>query len=182
MRTIHSDDVDGLGRRDAEPLGEEAAGRPVELARDRLQREREVEALERSLYERLGGIEAITAVARAFEDRAAKDDRINQKFARTNLDRLTKEFVDQLCQDTGGPCTYMGLNMRQAHTNMGVTSGEWDAFIEDLVATLNDFNVGKAEQDELLDNLRPMRAEIVEVDSPQVGTPLPSAFTPAPPL
>jgi len=174
--------VDGLGRRDAEPLGEEAAGRPVELARDRLQREREVEALERSLYERLGGIEAITAVARAFEDRAAKDDRINQKFARTNLDRLTKEFVDQLCQDTGGPCTYMGLNMRQAHTNMGVTSGEWDAFIEDLVATLNDFNVGKAEQDELLDNVRPMRAEIVEVDSPQVGTPLPSAFTPAPPL
>jgi len=138
--------------------------------------------LERSLYERLGGIEAITAVARAFEDRAAKDDRINQKFARTNLDRLTKEFVDQLCQDTGGPCTYMGLNMRQAHTNMGVTSGEWDAFIEDLVATLNDFNVGKAEQDELLDNVRPMRAEIVEVDSPQVGTPLPSAFTPAPPL
>ena len=138
--------------------------------------------MERSLYERLGGIEAITAVARAFEDRAAKDDRINQKFARTNLDRLTKEFVDQLCQDTGGPCTYMGLNMRQAHTNMGVTSGEWDAFIEDLVATLSDFNVGKAEQDELLDNVRPMRAEIVEVDSPQVGTPLPSAFTPAPPL
>jgi len=141
-----------------------------------------VEALERSLYERLGGIEAITAVARAFEDRAAKDDRINQKFARTNLDRLTKEFVDQLCQDTGGQCTYTGLNMRQAHTNMGVTSGEFDAFMQDLVATLNDFNVGKAEQDELLNNLRPMRAEIVEVESPQVGTSLPSAFTPAPPL
>ena len=138
--------------------------------------------MERSLYERLGGIDAIMAVARAFEERAAKDDRINQKFARTNLNRLTKEFVDQLCQDTGGPCTYTGLNMRQAHTNMGVTSGEWDAFMEDFVATLNDFNVGKAEQDELLNNLRSMRAEIVEVDSPQVGTLLPSAFTPAPPL
>ena len=138
--------------------------------------------MEPSLYERLGGIEAITAVIRALEDRAAKDDRLNQKFARTNLDRLTKELVDQLCQDTGGPCTYTGLSMRQAHTNMGVTSGEFDAFMEDFVATLNDFNVGKAEQDELLNNLRPMRAEIVEVDSPQVGTPLPSAFTPAPPL
>jgi hemoglobin len=141
-----------------------------------------VEALERSLYERLGGIEAITAVARAFEDRAAKDDRINQKFARTNLDRLTKEFVDQLCQDTGGPCTYTGLSMKQTHTNMGVTSGEWDAFMEDLVATLDGFNVGKAEQDQLLNILRPMRADIVEVDSPEVGTPLTSAFTPAPPL
>ena len=138
--------------------------------------------MERSLYERLGGVEAITAVTRAFEERAAKDGRINQKFARTNLDRLTKEFVDQVCQDSGGPCTYTGLDMRQAHTNLGVTSGEWDAFMEDLVATLNAFNVGKAEQDELVNHLRTMRAEIVEVDSPQTGTPLPSAFTPAPPL
>jgi hemoglobin len=141
-----------------------------------------VETLEYSLYERLGGIEAITAVARAFEDRAVKDDRINQKFARTNRGRLTKEFIDQLCQDTGGPCTYTGLSMRSAHTNMGVTSGEFDAFMDDLVAALDRFNVGKAEQDELLNLLRPLRAEIVEVDSSQVGTPLPSAFTPAPPL
>ena len=138
--------------------------------------------MERSLYERLGGVDSITAVARAFEDRAAKDDRINQKFARTDLERLHKEFVDQLCQDTGGPYTYTGLDMRRAHTNMGVTSGEFDAFMEDLVATLNDFNVGQAEQDELLNDLRPMRADIVEVDSSQVGTALPPAFTPAPPL
>ena len=138
--------------------------------------------MERSLYERLGGVEAITAVARAFEDRAAKDDRINQKFAKTNLDRLTKEFVDQLCQDTGGPCTYTGLSLRQAHTNMGVTEGEFDAFMEDLVAVLDNFKVGKAEQDELLKVLRPMRGEIVEVESAQVQTPLPSSFAPGPPL
>jgi hemoglobin len=100
-----------------------------------------VRTVERSLYERLGGIDAITAVARAFEERAAKDHRINQKFARTNLDRLTKEFVDQLCQDTCGPCTYTGLSMKKSHTNMGVTSGEWDAFMEDLIATLDGFNV-----------------------------------------
>jgi hemoglobin len=121
-------------------------------------------------------------VARAFEDRAAKDNRINQKFARTNLERLTKEFVDQLCQDTGGPCTYTGPSMKASHTNMGVTSGEFDAFVEDFVATLNDFNVGRAEQDELLSDLAPMRGDIVEVDSSQTGTPLPSAFKPAPPL
>jgi hemoglobin len=72
--------------------------------------------------------------------------------------------------------------MKTAHTNMGVTSGEWDAFVEDFVATLNDFNVGQAEQDELLGDLAPMRGDIVEIDSPQVATPLPSAFTPAPPL
>ena len=138
--------------------------------------------MEGSLYERLGGVDAITAVARAFDDRAGKDGRINQKFARTNLERLTKEFVDQLCQDSGGPCAYTGLSMKQSHTNMGVTNGEFDAFMEDLVAVLDDFKVGKAEQDQLLSLLRPMREDIVEVDSSRVGTPLPPAFTPAPPL
>jgi hemoglobin len=138
--------------------------------------------VESSLYERLGGVDALTAVTRAFEDRAAKDDRINQKFARTDLDRLAKEFVDQLCQATGGPCTYSGLDMTKAHKNMGVTSGEFDAFMEDLVAVMDGFNVGKAEQDELLNLIRPMRPEIVTVDSSEVGTPLPSAFAPAPSL
>jgi hemoglobin len=141
-----------------------------------------VKTLESSLYERLGGTDGIKAVAQAFEQRAGKDDRINQKFARTNFERLTKEFVDQLCQDTGGPCSYTGLSMKQSHTNMGVTSGEFDAFLEDFVATLTDFNVGQAEQDELLSDLAPMRDDIGEVDSPDTRTPLPAAFTPAPPL
>ena len=138
--------------------------------------------MERPLYDRLGGIDAITAVTRAAVDRQMKDDRINQKYARTNVDRLIKEFADQICQATGGPCTYTGRNMTEAHHNMGVTNGEWEAFVEDIVATLNDFKVGKAEQDELLNILAPLRGEIVEVDSDQTGTPLPSAFTPAPPL
>src|SRR5690242_6677832 len=109
--------------------------------------------MDSSLYERLGGTDAIKTVAVAFENRAATDDRINQKFARTDLNRLTKEFVDQLCHDTGGPCTYTGRNMTETHANMGVTSGEFNAFMEDLVATMNDFNVPKADQDELLSKL-----------------------------
>ncbi len=135
-----------------------------------------------SLYERLGGIDAITAVVRAVVDRQLKDDRINRKFARTNRDRLIKEFVDQICQATGGPCNYTGRDMTETHYNMGVTNGEFQAFVEDVVAVLDDFKVGQAEQDELLNIMAPLQGEIVEVDSSQVGTPLPSAFTPAPPI
>ena len=118
-----------------------------------------------SLHERLGGVEAITAVIRAAVDRQMKDDRINQKFARTNVDRLIKEFVDQICQATGGPCTYTGRDMTEAHHHMGVTNGEFQAFVEDVVAVLDGFKVGKAEQDELLNILAPLQGEIVEVDS-----------------
>ena len=74
----------------------------------------------------LGGTDAISTVAVAFENRAAKDERINQKFARTDLNRLTKEFVDQLCQDTGGPCKYTGRDLketRRSHLRQGHQPG-----------------------------------------------------------
>lgn len=91
-------------------------------------------------------------------------------------------LVGQVCEATGGPCTYTGRPMRETHDGTGVTAGEFDALVEHLVATLDEFDVLKAEQDELLGLLRPMREEIVEVDSVETGTPLPEAYQPAPAL
>ncbi len=116
-----------------------------------------------SLYERLGGLDAITAVVDSFAARCAGDDRINQKFARTDIPRLKKMLVDQVCEAAGGPCVYTGRTMRETHDGMGVTAGEFDALVEDLVATLNEFEVAKAEQEELLGLLGPMRDAMVEV-------------------
>jgi hemoglobin len=135
-----------------------------------------------SLYERLGGLDAITAVVDSFAARCAGDDRINQKFARTDIPRLKKMLVDQVCEAAGGPCVYTGRTMRETHDGMGVTAGEFDALVEDLVATLNEFEVAKAEQEELLGLLGPMRDAIVEVESAETGTPLPDAYEAAPAL
>ena len=79
-----------------------------------------------------------------------------------------------------GPCTYTGRTMKDTHDGMCVTAGEFDALVEDLVATLNEFDVPKAEQDELLELLAPMRGEIVEVESPETGAPLPDSYETAP--
>ena len=135
-----------------------------------------------SLYERLGGLGAITAVVDSFVARCAGDDRINGKFGRTDVPRLKKMLVDQVCEGTGGPCTYTGRGMRETHDGMAVTAGEFDALVEDLVATLDEFDVPKAEQDELLGLLGPMRGDIVEVESPETGTPLPESYQAAPAL
>ena len=135
-----------------------------------------------SLYERLGGIDAITAVVENFRDRVAGDTRINQKFAQTDLGRLRKMLIDQVCEAAGGPCKYTGRSMKDAHKGMKVTSGEFDALVQDLVATLNQFKVGNKEQDEVLSVLGPLKTDIVEVESGEVGTPLPTSFQPAPAL
>jgi hemoglobin len=134
------------------------------------------------LYERLGGLDAITAVVDSFAARCAADDRINPKFARTDIPRLKKMLVDQICEATGGPCTYTGRSMRETHDGMAVTAGEFDALVEDLSATLDEFDVPVAEQADLLGLLSPLRGDIVEVESPDTGTPLPEAYRAAPSL
>ncbi len=136
----------------------------------------------KSLFERLGGTDAITAVVKDFRDRCGGDSRINAKFARTDMARLTSMLIDQVSEATGGPAKYTGRDMKTAHTDMGVTAGEFNALVEDLVATLNKFGVGKAEQDELLDILGPLKSDIVEVDSTATGTPLPDRYEAAPAL
>jgi hemoglobin len=135
-----------------------------------------------SLYERLGGLDAVTAVVDSFVAHRADDDRINGKFERTDVPRLKKMLVDQVCQASGGPCTYTGRDMRETHDGMQVTAGEFDALVADLVTTLDEFNVPKAEEDELLGLLGTMRDDIVEVESPETGTPLPENYQAAPAL
>jgi hemoglobin len=143
---------------------------------------RAASAQAQSLYDRLGGKDAIKAVIDEFVGITANDTRINKKFAKTNIDRLKFELVEQICAATGGPCKYTGRDMKTAHKNMGVTEGEFNALVENLVKALDKFNVKDKEKNELLGLLSPMKSDIVEVKSPQTGTPLPANFKPAPPL
>ena len=137
---------------------------------------------QQSLYDRLGGGAAITAVVDDFVARCAGDTRINSKFARTDVPRLKAMLVEQVTAATGGPVQYTGRSMADTHRGMQVTAGEFDALVEDLVATLNQFAVPDAEQGQLLSILGPLRSDIVEVESPATGTSLPEAYQTAPPL
>jgi hemoglobin len=137
---------------------------------------------EKSLFDRLGGKDALTAVVDEFVARAAADERINKKFAKTDIPRLKFHLVEQLCAATGGPCKYTGNSMKTAHKNMKVTEGEFNALVEDLVGALDKFNVPEKEKGELLAILGPLKAQIVEVKGDATGTPLPPNFKPAPPL
>ena len=135
-----------------------------------------------TLYERLGGGAAITAVIDDFVARCAGDSRINGKFARTDVARLKAKLVEQVSSATGGKVQYTGRGMRETHDGMAVTAGEFDALVENLVATLNSFGVSEKSQSELLGILGPLRSDIVEVETPETGTPLPDAYQSAPPL
>jgi hemoglobin len=137
---------------------------------------------QKSLYERLGGKDAISAVVDDFAGNVLADPRINKKFAKSDPARLLANLKDFVCFATGGPCKYTGLDMKTSHKNMGTTAGEFNALVENLVKTLNKFKVPQKEQNELLGALAALRGDIVEVESPATGTELPATFKPAPPL
>ena len=137
---------------------------------------------EKTLYERLGGIDAIKAVVNEFAGRVVADDRVNKKFAKSDVPRLTLHLVEFVCVATQGPCEYTGQDMKSAHKNMKVTEGEFNALVEDLVGALDKFNVPEKEKGDLLKLLGPLKDQIVEVNSPATGTPLPPNFKPAPAL
>jgi truncated hemoglobin YjbI len=115
----------------------------------------------KTLFTRLGGLEAITAVVDDFVTNVVADERINKFFAKTDAVKLKKQVVDQLCQATGGPCKYKGKSMKAAHKGMKVTEADFNAFAEDLVKSLDKFKVGQAEKDELLGALAGMKKDIV---------------------
>jgi hemoglobin len=119
-----------------------------------------------SLYARLGGIDAITAVTNQFITNVVNDNRINGDFAATvssesRATLFTNNLIDQICQGSGGPCIYKGKTMLEAHTGMNITDAEFNALVEDLVAALNQFQVPAKEQNDLLAILGPMRSDIV---------------------
>ncbi|NOS76903.1 MAG: group 1 truncated hemoglobin [Nitrospira sp.] len=116
----------------------------------------------KSLYDRLGGKGAITAVVETFVGNVGGDKRINGYFASTDLVKLKMHLVNQICEASGGPRTYTGRTMKQTHAGMGVHDAAFGHLVEDLVAALDHHNVGKTEKDELLGVLGPMKSDIVE--------------------
>jgi hemoglobin len=122
---------------------------------------------DKTLYERLGGKKSITAVVDEFVGRVAGDARINRYFAADvkdpkRLAKFKKNLVDQICQGSGGPCKYMGKDMKSAHAGMGITGADFTALVEDLVGALDKFKVGDKEKNDLLGILGPMKSDIVE--------------------
>jgi hemoglobin len=116
-----------------------------------------------TLYERLGGHGPITAVVGKFVSNVAADKRINGWFAKADIPNLKRQLVDQVCQASGGPCTYEGKDMKTTHKGMKITTAAFNALVEDLVQALDTFNVPEQEKGELLAVLGPMKKDIVEV-------------------
>lgn len=117
-----------------------------------------------SLYRRLGGRDAIALVVDEFVAIMVADDRVNARFKGMQppaVFKLKSNLSDQICEATGGPCSYLGRDMKTTHKGMQITDVEWNATVENLGKALDKYKVGAPEKKELLGALGPMKPDIV---------------------
>ena len=117
-----------------------------------------------TLYRRLGGYDAIAAVTDDLIVRLVADPQLKRFFPGLSSDsqkRLRQHFVDFLCNATGGPCLYLGRDMKTVHTGLGITEEDWSAAVKDLSATLDKFKVPEKEKGEVLAAVSGLKGDIV---------------------
>ena len=122
-------------------------------------------AQEKSLYQRVGGYDALAAVVDDFIVRLFTDKQFEKFFAGASDDskkRIRQHILDQFCAATGGPCVYNGRDMKTSHAGLGITNAQWDAAAKHLVASLDKFKVPEKEKGEILAFVTSLKKDIVE--------------------
>ncbi len=119
----------------------------------------------RTLYERLGGYDAIAAVADDLLRRLKADPRLGRFWENRGEDGVRREkqlLIDFLCSSAGGPLYYTGRDMKTSHRGMKIKEGDWSAFLGHLNATLEAFKVPRTEFDQVVAFVQSTKADIVE--------------------
>jgi len=123
------------------------------------------QAKEKSLYERLGGYDAISAVVNELAVRLVTDEKLGGYFKGLSNDskrKLIAHLTNFVCSATGGPCIYTGRDMKTSHEGLGITEEEWDRFVRITKEVLDKFKVPAKEQQEFLQAVAPLKSVIVE--------------------
>ncbi len=118
-----------------------------------------------TLYERLGGYDAIAAVVDALMVRIKDDDKLRRFYDHRGADGIVREqqlLVDFLCASTGGPMVYTGRDMKPLHVGMRLDAEDRKRAMAHLTATLDAFEVPAQEKGEVMSFHENLKSEIVE--------------------
>ncbi len=124
-----------------------------------------IQAQEKSLYERLGGYEAISAVVNDFADRLFNDEVVGKRFFGMGDDSragFKQKNINLVCAATGGPCKIISRTAKTTHQGLGIKASEFDIVAGHLVDVLHKFKVPQQEFDELMAIIGTLRPDIVE--------------------
>lgn len=116
-----------------------------------------------SLYQSLGGQKGIMAFVSDTIDQSLADKRIKHTFKNTKDIPLVKQRItNQICELSGGPCTYKGADMDKAHSGLGINSKMFNILVEHLQAAMRKQKISHRSQYKLIALLAPMHGDVIE--------------------
>lgn len=124
-------------------------------------------AQDKSLYERLGGYDAISAVVDDFAPKLFNDPIVGKRFfgmGKDSREGFRQKNKNLVCIATGGPCKVISRPAKVVHGGSGIKATEFNIVVNHLVDSLNKFEVPAKEQKELLAIVGSLRPDIVEVE------------------
>jgi hemoglobin len=116
-----------------------------------------------ALYQALGQKQGLTVLMDDFMQRLVADPRTQPFFEKTNQQRIKEQLVDQLCQASGGPCTYKGADMKSSHINLDITKTHFNALVEVLQQSMDARQIPFRAQNQLLAALAPLHRDVITV-------------------
>ena len=120
---------------------------------------------EKTLYERLGGYDAIAAVANDLLPRLMSDPQLGRFWENRGEDGINREkqlLIDYLCSNAGGPLLYTGRDNKTSHRVMGISESDWEKFVDHLNATLDKFQLPQQERSDVIAFIESTKSDIVE--------------------
>lgn len=121
-------------------------------------------ASEKTLYEKLGGKQAIDAVVVELTNKMMKDPQLGKyckNFSKEKVEKNRQLVASFICKATGGPCEYKGKDMKSAHAGLNISDKDWDRFVQLTQETLNQFKVPADVQKEFLSAVSPLKDQVV---------------------
>lgn len=118
-----------------------------------------------TLYIRLGGYDAISAVVNELISRLMQDAQLGRFWKNRGADGINREkqlLIDYLCANAGGPMLYTGRDNKTSHHGMGITESDWSLFIVHLQETLCHFQVSETEQTDVLAFIDSTKSDIID--------------------
>jgi len=115
-----------------------------------------------SLYHALGERSGIQKIVEGMLLHVAKDPRIVEFFRRVDIVRVRDKLVEKFCVEAGGPCTYTGDSLAEAHKGMNLSRSDFNALVENLIDAMDDQHIPVPTQNRLIARLAPQRGEVIE--------------------
>ena len=115
-----------------------------------------------SLYRDLGAMPGITRIVEGMLLNVARDPRIVEHFRRVDIQRLRNKLIEKFCVEAGGPCTYTGDSMAETHKGQNVTRSDFNALVEDLIASMDKEGIAVPVQNRLIARLAALRGDVIE--------------------